>query len=356
MFSLPRWICSGGLGLWLIAAPVHAQTVVDALGRSVTIPDHPQRVLGAAPPLTALLLALDPQQVLALNMPFSPEAASYLPTTVMQLPVVGSTMDHGTVMNAETILALKPDLALAWGGTPGAAAEEPTLRFFSQIGVPVVFIRLETLNDWPTAFETVGALIGEPARGQQIAALIRTSQQQLAAALADIPKAQRVRVYYAEGADGLATECDQSFHIEAIALAGGDIVHRCEQRSMMGMEKVSLEQVIGYDPQFIVVQDAQALGRMSASPAWQRVQAVRAGHVLVVPTAPMNWIDRPPSFTRALGAQWLAHAFYPQRVPDIHDAIRTFYHTVWQVTLTDSDIDHLLGQTASVPQHSGSMQ
>ena len=61
-------------------------------------------------------------------------------------------------------------------------------------------------------------------------------------------------------------------------------------------------------------------------------------------------------FTRALGAQWLAHAFYPQRVPDIHDAVRTFYHTVWQVTLTDSDIDHLLGQTASVPQHSGSMQ
>ena len=345
------WLC-----LWLAIAPASAQTLVDALGRTVTLPDHPQRLLGAAPPLTALLLALAPEHVLALNMPFPPQAQHYLPAAVLTLPVIDSTMDHGLAMNAETVLALQPDLALAWGGSPGTAAQEPTLRFFDQLGVPVFFVRLDTLDDWPAAFELVGRIVGQQQRAAAIADLLRDSQRRLSSALASLPSDQRVRVYYAQGSDGLATECHLSFHVEALVLAGAHMVHRCAQRTMVGMEKIGLEDVIAYDPEFIVVQDAQALTRMAASPAWRQVRAVRTGKLLLVPGVPLNWIDRPPSFMRALGAQWLAHAFYPQRMPDVQPAVRSFYQAIWQVTLIDSDISQLLNGNAFVTQHPGSTQ
>ncbi|MDD5365616.1 MAG: ABC transporter substrate-binding protein [Gallionellaceae bacterium] len=327
----------------LAAAPVQAREVVDMAGRTVTVPEVVERPFGAAPPLTALLYALDPSLVRALNMAFTPGSEHMLRPGTLALPVLGSAMGHGKQVNPEALLALQPDLALGWlngnSDLPPAGIEAP----FRKVGVPLVYVRLDTLADWPPAFEYVGRLVGRAARGKALADYIRGAMARVAKATAGIPAAQKVRVYYAETPDGLASDCHTSFHAETIALAGGDNVYRCSQKTMVGQERVDMERVLLWNPQVIVAQDPLFLGNAATDARWQRIAAFKSGRVLDVPRKPMNWLDRPPSFMRALGIQWLANAFYPDRFKvDMRAETRDFYRLFFGVELSKTDLDELL--------------
>lgn len=309
-----------------------AREVTDMLGRKVQVPDKIERVLGTAPPLSALLMVLAADSMVGLSLPPQPGDQDYLPAGVTQLPHVGSMLGHGRTMSAETVLELKPDVALAWGGEITQASMDNIERQFERIGVPLLFVKVDTLADWPQAFDFVGSLLGREARAKELASGVQTALDKVQAAVAGVPAEHRVRVYYAQGADGLSTECNLSFHVEPIQLAGGYNVHRCKPSSHVGMEKVSLEQVLAWNPDVIIVQDQSFLARLGEDGAWRKVRAVAEGRVLLVPRSPMNWLDRPPSFMRALGIQWLANYFYPRRYPvDMAAVTSDFYQHFYAV-------------------------
>ena len=211
------------------AAPASADTatMVDMAGRQVAVPKAVERPFGAAPPITALLFALAPERVIALNMPFAPDSAGLVPPATAGLPVLGSAMGHGRQVDPEALLKVRPDLAIAWQNAFSDLDPDGIAAPFRKIGVPVFFVKLDTLDDWPAAFETVGELLGREARAKALADYIREALARVRAAVAAIPESERLPVYYAEGPDGLATDCDRSFHTEAIALAGGANVYRC---------------------------------------------------------------------------------------------------------------------------------
>jgi len=333
------------LSLWgSQPGPVQAREVLDMAGRPVRVPDQITRPFGAAPPLTALLYALAPDLVIGLNIPFAPGSAAYLRPGLSELPVLGSAMGHGRQINPEALLALHPDLALAWqndfSDLDPAGIEGP----FRKIAVPVFYLKLDTLDDWPAAFELAGRLLGREARGAALADYIRAAQSRVAAAVSAIPAAQRVRVYYAEGLDGLRTDCDSSFHTEVIALAGARNVYHCTAKTMVGQEPVGLEQVLLWAPQALLVQDPQFAAAVGRDPRWAAVPALTTGLVLPVPQHPLNWVDRPPSFMRALGIQWLAHALYPERFPlDLAAETQRFYRLFFCVELTAGQRRALVG-------------
>ncbi len=325
------------------ATAVQARELTDMTGHVVTIPDPVTRPFGAAPPLTALLYALAPDLVSALNIPFAPGSGAYLRSGTTDLPVLGSAMGHGQRVNPEALLKIRPDLALAWQNAfsdlDRAGIEAP----FRAIGVPVFYLKLDTLDDWPPAFMLAGRILGREARARKLADYIRDAQTRVAAAVSGIPEAKQVRVYYAEGPDGLATDCNTSFHTEVIALAGAYNVYRCSSKTMVGQERVSLEQVLLWAPQVLLVQDSQFAATVRQDPRWAQVPAVAADRVILIPRQPLNWIDRPPSFMRALGIRWLANALYPERLPlDLEAETRAFYRLFFGVEPTRAQFEALL--------------
>lgn len=318
-----------------------AMEVTDMTGRKVAVPDKATRVFGSAPPLNVLLNAVAPDVMIGVSFRIEEPAKKFFVPHVRGLPVVGGMFGVGQQMNPESVMALKPDLALAWKSPFVDRAKIEGA--FASMGIPVVFITLDTLSDWPRALRFTGRLLGREAKAEQEAAYIENALARLAAMVARVPEKRRPRVYYAEGPDGLATDCHRSFHTEAIELAGGYNVYRCEPKDHMGMEKVSLEQVLAFDPEVIIVQDRAAASAIRADSRWQSVRAVRAGRIHLVPRWPHNWIDRPPSAMRALGAQWLANLLYPELYPfDVKREARDFYRLFFGVALTDADLDDLL--------------
>jgi iron complex transport system substrate-binding protein len=349
------WLLHILLGVMLLSAHqsvVAAKTTsmtTDMAGREVILPDHIHRPLGAAPPLTALLYALDPELVLALNIPFSPASDGFVDPRMSTLPIIGSSMGHGRQVNPETLLQLQPDVALVWLNRFMSPGSDVIEKPFRTTGIPIVYVKLDTLEDWIAAFEYVGSLVGRAERGKQLAAYIRQSLQRVSSGLAGIGNKQQVTVYYAETADGLATDCHTSFHTEAINLAHGYNLYRCQPKTMMGQERVDMEQVMLWNPQYIVAQDSMFTRRAAADKRWQRLSAFLNQRVLTVPHLPMNWLDRPPSFMRALGIQWLANAFYPQQFPfNLKEETRHFYQLFLGVDLTDQQLAILLDSDQAI--------
>ena len=329
-------------GLTLALPPgAVAREVVDMAGRKVTIPERIERVYGSAPPLTVLLHAVAPERLVGVNFALSEDSKRFVPPHMASLPVIGGVFGMGKQMNPENILALKPDVVLAWKSpfVDQAKVEEA----FARINIPVVFVTLDTLADWPAALQFTGRLLNRESRTGPEADYVEKALAKVQRAVADIPEKQRVRVYYAEGGDGLATDCHRSFHTEAIELAGGYNVYRCEPKDHMGLERISLEQVLAFDPQVILVQDLAFLATLEQDPRWKAISAVKTGRVYGIPRLPHNWLDRPPSFMRALGIQWLANLFYPQRFPlDLRAETRQFYRLMLDYSPSDADLDILL--------------
>lgn len=316
-----------------------AREITDMAGRKVQIPERIGRVFGSAPPLNVLLHAVAPETMVGLSFPVPENARPYFPARLQTLPVVGGVFGMGQQMNAETVMALKPDLALAWKSPYiDQARIESAL---AKTGTPTVFVQLDTLNDWPAALRFTGQLLGHAAQAEKQAVYVEQALTKLSRFVAAVPEKKRPRVYYAEGTDGLATDCHLSFHTEAIELAGGYNVYRCQPKDHTGMERINLEQVMGFDPEIIVTHERNFAAIVRDEPRWQGVRAVRDGRIYVIPKWPHNWVDRPPSVMRVLGAQWLASIFHPGYAFDLKRSTREFYTLFLGVTPSDAEIDAL---------------
>jgi iron complex transport system substrate-binding protein len=122
-------------------------------------------------------------------------------------------------------------------------------------------------------------------------------------------------------------------------------VHRCHTSCHIGMEKVTLEQVTAYNPDVILVQDNAFFEKVLKDPQWNKIKAVKQGRVYLIPKAPFNWFDRPPSFMRILGLQWLMGRLYPNEYKkDLVKETRDFFKLFLRVDLAAEDAAKIMCQ------------
>jgi iron complex transport system substrate-binding protein len=329
------------LPLLLLSTMSHAREITDMAGRQVVLPDQIKRIYAAQPYTHVLTYMLAPDMLVGHLSILRENEKRFLRPEAAKLPMLGGAPGSGQSVNMETVLAAKPDLVLVKGNAQSDVSR--TTEQFAKLGLPVVFVDLENIDDYPAGIDFFGKLIGREDKAKRMADHARKVLADVDRAVAAIPEDKRPRVYYAESADGLATECDQSFHADAIKRAGGVIVHHCLLKTHMGMEKVSLEQIIAYNPEIIVSQDPQFETTVYGDPRWAGVKAVAERRVWTVPRSPFNWIDRPPSVMRIVGIQWLADRFYPKAYAiDLRRELREFHQLYLGIDPAADDIDKWL--------------
>ena len=243
-----------------------AATFTDADGAAVTVPDAPKRVYALSPPEALLVFAINPCLLAGWNFPQTEAARSWHPACARDLPVLGGFFGQGMTPDKEALLKAAPDLVI--GGTMAPVNKEFE-ALFTGLGIPVVRIGSRNLDDYPKALRRFGELLGDKARGEALAAYAEKTLTSVRQGVATIPEDKRLRVYYAEGEDGLSTDGQGSFHTQVLELAGGRNVHKAPSSRISGMDKVSMETVIGYAPQVIVAQTPKARAAILSSPTWK---------------------------------------------------------------------------------------
>lgn len=312
-----------------------ARQVTDMDGRQVVVPDVIRKVYSPSPPVTYMLYSLDSELLAGLNFPPREWESRFMTPRVKQLPVIGGWFGQGQTPNLETLLQVKPDVILVWG-THDSAMGGKIGEVMAPLGFPVLYITLETLADTSAAFRFLGALLNREIRATDLSHYAEKTLEEIKTVRNAIAESDKITVYYAEGTDGLSTECSNSFHVELIPLCGGTPVHNCVTESLIGMEKISLEQVIQYAPQVILTHDPLFSDTVFTDSRWQNVRAVRDRRVYKIPISPFNWFDRPPSFMRLLGAKWLLHQLHPHRYPvNMVSETKAFLHLFLNISLGD---------------------
>ena len=328
--------------LLILTVSLHSKAV-EYNKQEIIVPDNVKTAFGSSPPMNYLLYALNPEKMIGLNFNVKNQNNSadeiYLNKRFLSLPIIGSFHGGGQSINLETIIKYKPDLILLWEDD---LLIDKVKKEIAKTDIPTITLAFRKIEEMPNSIAFAGKAIGEEVRGKLLSSY---SQKVIDEIKASINGTKPTRYYYAEGIDGLFSECDNSFHVEALSFAGGENVHKCKQSGVLGLEKINFETLVSYDPEIIIVQNAQAYNNIINNPLWKHLKAVQNKNIHLVPNNPFNWIDRPPSFMRVIGIEWLTNLFHPKEYEvDIYKKTAEFYKLFLGVDLTQKEIKKILGE------------
>ncbi len=330
--------------LILGAAHAEAREIVDMAGRTVSVPDTITKAYGSSPPATDMIYAIDPGLIAGMNAPLYPGERRFLIPSMQKLPIMGGWFGQGRTPNLETILEVKPDVMVVWLWKRSTMADTIE-RTAARLNLPMVYIKLDHLSDYPEAFRFMGKLLHREERARALSEYASRVLAETEAIAAAIPEGKKVAVYFAEAPDGLSTECDKSLHTELINLAGGKNIYQCEPQDAFGMERISIEQVMAADPEVILAMEKEFVDHVYTDAKWQSIRAVRNKRVHLIPNAPFNWFTRPPSYMRLIGIKWVANILYPDRFPfDAARETREFYSLFLGIQLNEPALREVLQQ------------
>ena len=289
-------VTAGLILLWGPAAAfaVNSKRVTDLLGRQMTVPANPQRIVALAPSITEIIYALEAETKLAGATQFSdyPEPARYLPK-------VGSYVH----LDLERIVALDPDLCIAVkDGNPKHVVSK-----LEALGIAVFAVNPIDLESVMETITAIGGLIGEKKAASRV---VEDMDRRIAAvrqALAGIDT--RPRVFFQIGIDPIVSAGSETFIDELIARAGGENL----AAGGIPYPRFSREQVLDMRPEVIVI-TSMARGAIFEEvkaywSQWPGMPAVQNGRIYLQES---NIYDRPTP-RMVTGLESLSRILHPDR-------------------------------------------
>ena len=333
-----RRLLSGFSASVLVSRVAQAAIVTDAAGRAVTIPEKVERIFPAGPPAAILLYTLAPELLLGWTRSPEPGQCAFLGPGACDKPEVGRLTGRGNTTNLEVLLNLKPDLVLDVGTINDTYVSLAT-RVQEQSGIPYALLdgRFDAVVP---LYRKLGELTHRPDQAEALARYADETIKTIKRRIDTVSEAQRPRVYYGRGPNGLETGLGGSINVETIEFLGA---HNVAAERRGGLATVSVEQVLAWNPEVIITIEPAFATTVRTDPVWAPIKAVQTARIYLSPRLPFGWVDFPPSVNRLIGLWWLAKAFYPDKFPeDLRPLTREFYQRFYHVTLSDEQIDNVL--------------
>jgi iron complex transport system substrate-binding protein len=243
-------------------------TLTDDLGREVTLPVLPQRVVSLAPSNTEILFAVGAgDQVVGVT-----QYCNYPPETQDQEQIGGFS---AKTISVEKIIALEPDLVLAAG-----EIHQPVIEALERLDVPVYSLDPNTLDEVYTRIELVGRMTGHEEEAAQILEEMKGKVAAVAEQVATIPEEDRLTVYWEVFDEPRMTAGPSTFTGQLIELAGGVNIFA---EVTEDYPQISDEVVIGRNPAVIMgpetMGDKLTIETVAQRPGWDQVDAVQSGRI-----------------------------------------------------------------------------
>ncbi|WP_233985883.1 vitamin B12 ABC transporter substrate-binding protein BtuF [Pectobacterium versatile] len=228
----------------------------------------PQRVISLVPHATEMAYAAGMgEQLIAVS------AWSDYPPEAKKLEQVASWQG----INLERILALKPDLILAWR----EGNSQRPLEQIANFSIPIVYLDAKTVDDIPASLRQLATYSRHPEQAERAATNFQQEIGKLQHA-GERHNATPLRVFIQFGTQPLFTSSKATLQSQIVSLCGAENVF---SDSPVPWPQVSREQVLRRQPQAIIVGGAPE--RISSVQAFWQPQ-------LAVPVITVNedWFSR----------------------------------------------------------------
>ena len=284
-------------------------TLLDQADRIVTVPRPIERVATLFPSITRVILSLDGCGRIV-GASSTTTSGTYAERMIMlqaypellDLPNTGSHRDP----NAEQIVSLKPDVIFGYG-----SRLEWCDPIQEKTGIPVVGI-YQNPNRADGCFESyrlAGRVMGQEERAEELISAMEEQFAELTDVTSQIPEDEKPGVHLAFWSD--LTKSPGSYY--PVDLAGGINVVSSDYSIT-----VSKEQVIAWDPDFILIHGPSAPHTLSIEdvlldPDLQTVNAVKNRDVYYTKGHFIGW-DPATGLTEAF---YMAKLFHPDEFEDL---------------------------------------
>lgn len=314
----------------------------DSTGREVELPVNITRAACGGPLANIMVYAVNPDVIVGWSSKPSEIAQKYIDESLWDLPEYGKFYGNSEDFNREALMASDPQVIIDVGEWDEEyKADLDALQ--EQLGIPVILVECN-LEENPSAFRTMGKLLGQEERGEQLAAYCEEVLNDAREKAASIPEEDRVKVYYGEGEDGLSTMIAGTIHAQIFELVGAElVVQQNDVQTSQGGGTVSMEQLMAWDPDVIAFASGSIYETVAGDETWQALKAISDDNYFEIPVEPYNWIGRPPGPNRMIGVRWLGNMLYPEIFDyDIEQEVKDFFQLFYRYDLTDEEVKGLL--------------
>jgi cobalamin transport system substrate-binding protein len=276
------WLVMTVVTLFL-ALQADAKTVVDQMGRRMTVPNDPERVVSLAPSITEIIFALGREDRLK-----GVTTYSNYPPAALGLPKVGTYIR----LDLERIVALNPDLCIAIkDGNPKAAADRLT-----GLNIPVYAVNPRDIETVAQAVIEIGGLLNAERKASDLAVQMHARVQRVKNLVAKTT--HRPRVFFQIGISPIVSVGSDTFINELIVLAGGENI----AAGSTAYPRFNREQVLSLAPEVIIISSMTRGASFEHIKAewqtWPKIPAVQNHRIDIVDS---DLFDRPtPRLVEAL--------------------------------------------------------
>ncbi|MEA3350583.1 MAG: ABC transporter substrate-binding protein [Chloroflexota bacterium] len=253
----------------------------------------------------------------------------------------------------EQIAAAKPDLVIMKN-----FLAEKLGHPLETLGIPVLYLDLETPDAFYQDISALGQVFGNPERAQEIIAFYQSRVEAVDEIMTGLSDEQKPRLLLLEYSDQGG---EIAFCVPPAGWLQTMMVERAGGRPIWvdvgvggGWTVVTIEQIAAWNPDQIYIIDykgqaSQVVKDLQTDPLWASLKAVQNDNLYAFGFDFYSW-DQPD--TRwVLGLQWLATKIHPERTAeiDILAQVESFYATLYRMDTNTIAADILPLLTGDVP-------
>ncbi len=326
------------MAILLAPAPGVGREVTDCAGRVVNLPEtvtriaclysfagHAVALLGRGPDIVAVAKGLKRDTLLLEICPSIENAL--VPKT-------------GRGVNIEELLKARPDIVFV---SPDVGADAGETDKLKAVGIPYLVVDYATLAQQQQAVSMIGQAIGRSEEATAYVQYYKQCIQRVQATLSTLPESEVIRVYQSVN-EPMRTAIPRSLTTGWLDVLGViNVADITEPGASEGKQTVSLEQILLWNPDVILVNEPASQEKILADPSWAPLKAVREHKVYLMPIALSRW-GHPGSIETPLAVLWAAKTLYPHRFEtlDMAAETRSFYQRFFNYRLSDHEIQQIL--------------
>jgi iron complex transport system substrate-binding protein len=239
--------------------------IQDELGRTMSIPDKPHRVVCLTPSVTDTVFALGAgDEVVGVS------DYTKFPAEAQKQPSVGQVLNP----SVEAVVALHPDLLIGVGDLNTEAA----VLKIERLGIPVFLVVPRGIGGIYRSIEDIGKILNRDREARELVSSLRARELAVRKRVAGKPE---VRVFMPLSDDPVITIGKNAFLTELIAAAGGRSV---TDDLAQDWPNISMEEVLVRHPDYLLlIEDSpMTIHALKQRPGWKSLVCVKQNRIFYI--------------------------------------------------------------------------
>ena len=318
------------------AQPV--KEVPDCAGRTVSIPEEPQRVACLYATAAHMMAMLDEGEKIA-GCPNGVKSDVLMQMKYPDITKTATPHQEGSV-NGEELLEIEADLAII---SYSLAESDGEVEKLDKLGIPYIVIDYTSIEELKKAIGVMGEVFGKQEKADAYLAFFDDTVRLVEERLKHLPESQRQEVYHSvneatrtDPKGGICEEIMERAGVKDISVTRG---LTAEGKNVY----VTLEELYNWDPETILANESSVTQYILSDSKWEGLTAVKNKRVYTLPVGATRW-GHPGSMEAHMGILAIAERIYPEQFRDfdMQQYVYEYYRDYFNLKLDDRTVRKIL--------------